>query len=240
MKYLYLLKNVLQIKHKIVKIYSREVCMSRHDKISTAVIRRLPKYYRYLGELNKAGVNKTSSRELSEMTGFSASQIRQDLNNFGGFGQQGFGYDVENLRNEIAKIMGLDKKYKIIIVGAGNIGQAIANYTWFYEADYEVVALFDKNPKLVGLSIRDAVIFDSDSIEDFLKKEHIDIAVICTPKIVSQQVADQLVNCGIRAIWNFAPKDLKMPENVYVENVHLNESLFSLTYYYNKMRQEEQ
>ncbi|HNZ83646.1 MAG: redox-sensing transcriptional repressor Rex [Sedimentibacter sp.] len=212
--------------------------MDKQNKISSAVIRRLPKYYRYLGELNKAGVNKTSSRELSEMTGFSASQIRQDLNNFGGFGQQGFGYDVGNLHNEIGKILGLDKKYKIIIVGAGNIGQAIANYTGFYEADYEVVALFDKNPKLVGLSIRNALIMDSDSIEEFLEKEDIDIAVICTPKSVSQQIAEQLVRCGIKAIWNFAPKDLKMPEEVYVENVHLNESLFSLTYYYNKMKKE--
>lgn len=210
-----------------------------HDRISPAVIRRLPKYYRYLGELNKVGVSKTSSRELSEMTGFSASQIRQDLNNFGGFGQQGFGYDVGNLRNEIAKILGLDKKYKIIIVGAGNIGQAIANYTGFYEADYEVVALFDKNPKLIGMSIRNALVLDADIIEDFLEKEHIDIAVICTPKSVSQQVAEQLVQCGIKAIWNFAPKDLKMPENVHVENVHLNESLFSLTYYYNKMKKNE-
>lgn len=214
--------------------------MYKHEKISPAVIRRLPKYYRYLGELNKIGVNKTSSRELSDMTGFSASQIRQDLNNFGGFGQQGFGYDVGNLRNEIAKILGLDKKYKIIIVGAGNIGQAIANYTGFYEADYEVVALFDKNPKLIGMSIRNALILDSDDIEDFLNKEHIDIAVICTPKSVSQQVAEQLVQCGIRAIWNFAPKDLKMPEEVHVENVHLNESLFSLTYYYNKMKEKEE
>ena len=214
--------------------------MDKHEKISPAVIRRLPKYYRYLGELNKVGINKTSSRELSEMTGFSASQIRQDLNNFGGFGQQGFGYDVGNLRNEIGKILGLDKKYKIIIVGAGNIGQAIANYTGFYEADYEVVALFDKNPKLKGFSIRDALILDSDNMEEFLKNEHIDIAVICTPKSVSQQVAEQLVRCGIKAIWNFAPKDLKMPEGEYVENVHLNESLFSLTYYYNKMKKESE
>ncbi len=213
--------------------------MNNNDRISPAVIRRLPKYYRYLGELNKMGVNKTSSRELSDMTGFSASQIRQDLNNFGGFGQQGFGYDVENLRNEIARILGLDKKYKIIIIGAGNIGQAIANYTGFYEADYEVVALFDKNPKLIGMSMRNALIKDADELEGFLKEENIDIAVICTPKSVSQQVAEQLVQCGIRAIWNFAPKDLKMPDYVHVENVHLNESLFSLTYYYNQMNKKK-
>ncbi|WP_313164649.1 redox-sensing transcriptional repressor Rex [Sedimentibacter sp.] len=213
--------------------------MNNNDKISPAVIRRLPKYYRYLGELTKMGLNKTSSRELSEMTGFSASQIRQDLNNFGGFGQQGFGYDVENLRNEIARILGLDKKYKIIIIGAGNIGQAIANYTGFYEADYEVVALFDKNPKLIGMSMRNALIKDIDELEEFLNVQNIDIAVICTPKSVSQQVAEQLVQCGIRAIWNFAPKDLKMPDYVHVENVHLNESLFSLTYYYNQMNKKK-
>ena len=203
--------------------------MDKNGRISSAVIRRLPKYYRYLGELKKAGINKTSSKELSQMTGFSASQIRQDLNNFGGFGQQGFGYDVENLRLEISKILALDKKYKVIIIGAGNIGQAIANYTGFYEADYEVVALFDKNPKLIGLSIRNAVIRDIDEIENFLAKEKIDIAVICTPQSVCQQIAEKVASCGIKAIWNFAPKDLKMPKGVYVENVHLNESLFSLT-----------
>lgn len=213
--------------------------MEKNGKISPAVIRRLPKYYRYLGELIKLGITKTSSRELSEMTGFSASQIRQDLNNFGGFGQQGFGYEVEHLRVEIAKILGLDKKYKLIIIGAGNIGQAIANYTGFYEADYEIVGLFDKNPKMIGLSIRNSEIRDIDELESFLSKEHVDIAVICTPKNVSQQIAEKVVSCGIKAIWNFAPKDLNMPESVYVENVHLNESLFSLTYYYNNLNNKE-
>jgi redox-sensing transcriptional repressor len=214
--------------------------MNKHERISPAVIKRMPKYYRYLGELTKSGVAKTSSRKLSEMTGFSASQIRQDLNNFGGFGQQGFGYDVENLRNEIAKILGLDKKYNMIIIGAGNIGQALANYTGFYEADYEVVALFDKNPKLIGLSIRNALIKDIDDMESFLKEEKVDIAVICTPKNVSQQIADKIVECGIRAIWNFALKDLKVPDYVHVENVHLNESLFSLTYYYNQINKSKE
>ncbi|MDD4781095.1 MAG: redox-sensing transcriptional repressor Rex [Tissierellia bacterium] len=213
--------------------------MDKNGKISSAVIRRLPKYYRYLGELKKMGINKTSSKDLSQLTGFSASQIRQDLNNFGGFGQQGFGYDVDNLHLEISKILGLDKKYKLVIIGAGNIGQAIANYTGFYEADYEVVSLFDKNPKLVGLSIRNAIIRDIDDMEIYLNEEKIDIAVICTPQSVCQQIADRVVASGIKAIWNFAPKDLKMPEDVYVENVHLNESLFSLTYYYNHFNNEK-
>lgn len=209
--------------------------MDKNGKISPAVIRRLPKYYRYLEGLKRKSINKTSSRELSDMTGFSASQIRQDLNNFGGFGQQGFGYDVENLYMQIGKILGLDKKYRVIIIGAGNIGQAIANYTGFYQEGYEVAALFDKNPKLIGLSLKNGIIRDIDDIEEYLKAEKIDIAVICTPKSVCQQVAERVVACGIRAIWNFAPKDLNIPVGIHVQNVHLNESLFSLTYYYNKL-----
>lgn len=213
--------------------------MDKSKKISPAVIKRLPKYYRYLEELSRKSVTKTSSKELSKMTGFSASQIRQDLNNFGGFGQQGFGYDVRKLSQEIGKILGLDKKYNIIIVGAGNIGQAIANYTGFYEEGYSVVALFDKNPKLVGLSIRNIIIQDIDELENFLNTVKVDIAVICTPKIVCQHIADRLVECGIKAIWNFAPADIKIPDDVTVENVHINESLFALTYYYNESKKTE-
>ena len=212
--------------------------MDRDKKISTAVIRRLPKYYRYLKELLRKGILKTSSKELSQMTGFSASQIRQDLNNFGGFGQQGFGYDVYNLSNEIGKIIGADKKYKIIIVGAGNIGQAIANYTGFYENGYDVVGIFDKNPKLIGLSIRNVTIRDIDEIESFLSKNFVDLGVICTPKNASQITADLLVRSGIKGIWNFAPTDIRVPDDVALENVHLNESLFSLTYYYNKSKKK--
>lgn len=212
--------------------------MDRNKKISSAVIRRLPKYYRYLKELLNKDIYKTSSKDLSQMTGFSASQIRQDLNNFGGFGQQGFGYDVYNLCNEIGKIIGTDKFYNIIIVGAGNIGQAIANYTGFYENGYKVVGIFDKNPKLVGLSIRNIQIQDIDYLPEFISNNDIDIAVICTPKKACQSTADILTESGIKGIWNFAPTDIKVPEDVVVENVHLNESLFSLTYYYNKKREE--
>lgn len=208
--------------------------MEKEKKISNAVVRRLPKYYRYLGDMLKNNIIKTSSKELSEMTGFSASQIRQDLNNFGGFGQQGFGYDVKNLCEEIGKIIGTDKKYNIIIVGAGNIGQAIANYTGFYENGYEVKAIFDKNPKMIGLSIKNNVIVDVDEMDDYLANNHIDMAVICTPKLVCQNIADRLVANGIKGIWNFAPTDINVPKDVALENVHLNESLFSLTYYYNQ------
>lgn len=208
--------------------------MEKEKKISNAVVRRLPKYYRYLGDMLKNKIIKTSSKELSEMTGFSASQIRQDLNNFGGFGQQGFGYDVKNLCEEIGKIIGTDKKYNIIIVGAGNIGQAIANYTGFYENGYEVRAIFDKNPKMIGLSIKNNVIVDVDDMDEYLANNEIDMAVICTPKMVCQNIADRLVANGIKGIWNFAPTDINVPKDVALENVHLNESLFSLTYYYNQ------
>ena len=123
--------------------------------ISMAVIRRLPKYYRYLGDLLSKDIQRISSKELSDIIGFTASQIRQDLNNFGGFGQQGYGYNIEDLHNEIGKILGLNKSYNAVLVGAGNLGQAIANYTGFKNAGFEIKALFDANPKLIGLNIRE-------------------------------------------------------------------------------------
>ncbi len=213
------------------------VQMAKHGKISDAVIRRLPKYYRYLGDLLKNGVNRVSSNELSRLTGFTASQIRQDLNNFGGFGQQGYGYDAKNLREEIGKILGINKKYKVIIVGAGNIGQAVANYAGFYEEGFEVMALFDKNPKVLGLKIRDHEIKDMDELPQFIQEHHIDMGVICTPKEVSQEIADILTSNGIKAIWNFAPTDIRVGNDVAIENVHMNESLYTLAYYY-KSKQE--
>jgi len=211
--------------------------MTKNGKISDAVIRRLPKYYRYLGDLLKNGINRVSSNELSKLTGFTASQIRQDLNNFGGFGQQGYGYDAKNLRDEIGKIMGINNNYQVIIVGAGNIGQAVANYAGFYEEGFEVKALFDKNPKLMGLKIRDLEIKDIDDLPEYLREVHVDIGVICTPKEVSQNVANILISNGIRAIWNFAPTDIKVSENIAIENVHMNESLYTLAYYYKNKKE---
>jgi redox-sensing transcriptional repressor len=195
-----------------------------------AVIRRLPKYYRYLGDLLEKDITRISSKELSRLTGFTASQIRQDLNNFGGFGQQGYGYNVEELRDELARILGINRTYNTIIIGAGNLGQAIANYKGFQDEGFKILALFDKNPKLIGLKIRDIEIKDVDILEEFIKEHKIDIGVICTPKEHSQDIADRLVQAGIKGIWNFAPYDIKVPEDVVVENVHLNESLFTLSY----------
>lgn len=198
--------------------------------ISMAVIRRLPKYYRYLGELLSKDIQRISSKELSDIIGFTASQIRQDLNNFGGFGQQGYGYNIEDLHNEIGKILGLDKKYSAVLIGAGNLGQAIANYNGFKNAGFEIKALFDVNPKIIGLKIRDFEILDSDYIEDFIRENNIDIAILCVPKRSAQQLADRLVNAGIKGIWNFVPIDLDVSDNIIVENVNLTESLFTLSY----------
>ena len=205
--------------------------MYKENKVSITVIRRLPKYYRYLSELIDKGINRISSQELSKMTGFTASQIRQDLNNFGGFGQQGYGYNVEELKVELGKILGLDNIYNTVIAGSGNLGQAIANYKGFEDAGFKVMSLFDKNPKLIGLKIRDIEIRDVDTMKDFIKENNIEIGIITSPKESAQELADIYIESGIKGIWNFAPTDLNLPEEIIVEDVRLNESLFTLSYF---------
>jgi len=201
------------------------------DKISRAVIKRLPKYHRYLRDLLERDVKRISSKELSDIMGLTASQIRQDLNNFGGFGQQGYGYNVEELYKEIGIILGLSGTYKTIIIGAGNLGQALANYTSFEKFGFNLQSMFDINPRLIGLKIRDVEVRDIESIETYLKDHEIDIAFICTNKDAAQIVAQKLVANGIKAIWNYAPIDLKLPEDIVVENVHLIEDLFTISYF---------
>ncbi|SJZ60162.1 redox-sensing transcriptional repressor Rex [Garciella nitratireducens] len=208
------------------------------QKVSMAVVRRLPKYYRYLEDLLHKEIYRISSKELSKIMGLTASQIRQDLNCFGGFGQQGYGYNVEELHKEIGKILGLTKRYKTVIVGAGNIGQAIANYSHFEQKGFELKGIFDINPKLIGLKIRDVEIYDVDYLEDFVKENNIEIGVICVPREKAQETAEKLVAGGVRGIWNFAPHDIKIPENIVLENVHLSESLYTLTYLLNEKLQE--
>lgn len=198
--------------------------------ISLAVIRRLPRYYRYLGELLENEVVRISSKELSEKMKVTASQIRQDLNNFGGFGQQGYGYNVEYLYSEIGKILGLEKKYNVIIIGAGNLGQALANYSDFERRGFVIDALFDVNPRLVGVTIRGKEVRLVDELEDYMKEHTVHIAALTLPKTKAPQIASDLVKWGIKAIWNFAPTDLNLPSDVMVENVHLAESLMRLSY----------
>lgn len=200
------------------------------QEISIAVIRRLPRYYRYLGELLNHGVERISSKELSEKMGVTASQIRQDLNNFGGFGQQGYGYNVEYLYTEIGKILGVDTPNPMVIIGAGNLGQAIANYNDFGKRGFSIKALFDIDPKLQGKSINGIPVLPAEQLEAYIKKNDISIAAITLPKEAAPEVAANLVKWGIKAIWNFAPTDLLLPEGVVQENVHLTESLMRLSF----------
>ena len=199
-------------------------------KISQAVLRRLPRYYRYLGELLEDGVERISSNDLSKRMKLTASQIRQDLNNFGGFGQQGYGYNVKYLHTEIGKILGLENKHNFIIVGAGNLGQALANYSHFENQGFILKGIFDVNPTLRGMSIRDVPVRMMSEMKDFIKENNIEIAVLTIPKECAIDVAKDLVDAGIQAIWNFAHVDLNVPDNVIVESVHLSESLMRLSY----------
>lgn len=199
--------------------------------ISQAVIRRMPRYYRYLGELLETGVERVSSSELSKIMNVTASQIRQDLNNFGGFGQQGYGYNVRYLYDEIGKILGLTQTHNIIIIGAGNLGQAIANYGRFDKLGFKTIALFDISPELIGQNVRGIQIYSLDDLEDFCKTHQVDIAALTMPKQGADNTAQRLVELGIRAIWNFAHVDLNVTDDsVVVENVHLSDSLMQLSY----------
>lgn len=209
--------------------------------ISRAVIKRLPRYYRYLGELMEDGVERISSSELSNRMKVTASQIRQDLNNFGGFGQQGYGYNVKYLHSEIAKILGLDRTHHMIIVGAGNLGQALANYTQFEKQGFKLVGIFDVNPILKGVSVNGLEIRMVDELPEFIKKNQIEIATLTLPKSKALEMAKVLTDSGVKAIWNFAHTDLNLsvPTDVVVENVHLSESLMRLSYNLNRREKEE-
>lgn len=199
-------------------------------EISKAVIKRLPRYYRYLGELLEGGVERISSGDLSSLMSVTASQIRQDLNNFGGFGQQGYGYNVAYLHSEIAKILGIDQTHSLIIVGAGNLGRALANYANFEKRGFVVKGMFDIDPALVGKSCRGAKVMPIGELFSFIRKNKIEIMALTIPKTSATEVVMTAVEAGIRGIWNFAHIDLTVPENVVVENVHLSESLMTLSY----------
>ena len=199
-------------------------------EISKAVIARLPRYYRYLQDLLEEGTERISSNELSKRMQVTASQIRQDLNNFGGFGQQGYGYNVQYLFEEIGKILGLDREHNIIIVGAGNLGQALANYVEFEKKGLMIKGIFDVNPRLIGNTVRGIEIRMIDEMEAFIRDNKIEIAALTVPKSKAEDTAKLLVQYGIKGIWNFANIDLHTIENVVVENVHLSESLMKLSY----------
>jgi redox-sensing transcriptional repressor len=213
--------------------------MNPKKKISMAVVKRLPRYYRYLSDLLKLGIIRISSKELSDRMGITASQIRQDLNCFGGFGQQGYGYNVEILYNEIGKILGLGNNYKTVIIGAGNMGQALANYTNFEKRGYKLVGIFDVRPEIIGKKIRDIEVMHIDEFDDFVKKNKVHIAMITVPYEKTPEVATRAARAGIKGLWNFSPMDLKIPYDVIIENVHLSDGLMVLGYRLNEKLREQ-
>ncbi len=201
------------------------------EGVSIQVIRRLPRYYRYLSELDAEGIEKISSTKLAAMMNSTASQIRQDLNCFGGFGQQGYGYSVAGLRAEIGKILGLDQLHNMILIGAGNLGKAIATHLNFDKLGFKLTAIFEKDELLIGTSIRGIKVMPDDEIENYVKENHIDTAVLTMPKEAVEKIIDKLYNCGIRSYWNFSHYDIsKKYLDATVENVHLSDSLMTLCY----------
>ena len=210
-------------------------------EISKAVISRLPRYYRYLGELMENGIERISSGELSEKMRVTASQIRQDLNNFGGFGQQGYGYNVQYLYDEIGKILGINRKHTVIIIGAGKLGQALANYVKFEKRGFKIIGIFDKDPQLKGQKVRGLEIQMLSELPTFLNENKVEIATLTVPKESALEVAETLMAHNIKGIWNFAHVDLnlKVPADVVVENVHLSESLMRLSYRLTRLENAE-
>lgn len=214
--------------------------MAKSEYISMSVVRRLPRYYRFLYDLKENGVTRISSRELSQRMGLTASQIRQDLNCFGGFGQQGYGYNVKDLYEEISKILGLDKHRKAILLGAGNLGRAIALHMDFSSRGFDLLAIFDANPALIGMDVGGIRVSDIARLGAFCKTARPDVAILCIPKEAAQNLAEFLVQSGIRGFWNFSHYDLSLDyDGVVVENVHLGDSLSTLCFRLNELEQSD-
>ena len=200
-------------------------------RISSAVIKRLPRYFRYLRELLEAGRMRISSGELSKMMHVTASQIRQDLNCFGGFGQQGYGYNVKYLYSKISEILGVDEHYRAVIIGAGHLGLALVGSPMFSKRGVTLTALFDNSPDLVGKEYGSLHIYDIAELDTYIKKNNIDIAVLTLPRMYAKETAERLASLGIRGIWNFTNVELDLEElGITVQNVHIGDSLMQLTY----------
>lgn len=209
-------------------------------KISNAVIRRLPRYFRYLRELIRNDIMRISSRELSEKMNITASQIRQDLNCFGGFGQQGYGYNVKFLYSEISHILGVENGISAIIIGIGNMGKALVNNPLFEKRGIKVMGLFDTDPKVIGTTYGDLTVMDANNAASFIDENCIDIAVLTIPKSAAQDTFNQLSESCICGIWNFSNAEIKCPENknIKIENVHLGDSLMALCYEVSQSKEE--
>ena len=207
--------------------------MAKEKKsVSMSVIKRLPRYYRFLGELKKNNITRISSKELSQRMGFTASQIRQDLNCFGGFGQQGYGYNVEQLQKEIGAILGINNGFKTILIGCGNLGRAIASHMTFEDRGFELVGLFDQRAdKMQDLKIKGLSVYPVEDLEVYCKEVEPKVAVLCIPSEATPAIVDRLVALGITSFWHFSHYDIASNyPGVTVENVHLNDSLMTLSY----------
>jgi len=204
--------------------------VNSEGKISNAVIRRLPRYYRFLLTLHQLGISRVSSKDMSKAMGLTSSQVRQDLSNLGGVGLHGYGYDVDLLQKEIGAILGHDTTYNMIIIGAGNLGHALAKYTAFEKRGFKIVGIFDVNDQIIGNEINGIYIQDLNQLAEFLNRASVDIAVITVPQIYARDVAEKVIGLGIKGIWNFAPVELEFSDDVVIENIHLSDSLMVLGY----------
>ncbi len=216
----------------------RETYMAKYVGVSKSVIQRLPRYHRYLKDLLDRGVHRISSCELAQLMKLTASQIRQDLNCFGGFGQQGYGYNVDALYEEIGNILGLNRGLKAVMLGAGNLGMALINYINFNAKGFQLIGIFEANEALIGQTVHGLTIRSHTELEDFCKKHHPDVAILCLPREEVQAESERLVNCGVRGFWNFSHYDLFMDhkdKDIVVNNVHLGDSLMTLCYQVNEM-----
>lgn len=204
----------------------------KKDKISSAVIRRLPRYYRHLDELLRAGTVRISSSSLAKSMGLTASQIRQDLSCFGGFGQQGYGYNVERLRSEVADILGMNRNHTVAILGAGNLGRALMENFPFKSNGFRLVAAFDVDPQLVGSEISGTPVYHVDGLEEYLEKNPVSVCVLTVPAGVAESTARRLARCGVTGVWNFTNVELPQQDmpNVQIEDVHFADSLLTLSY----------
>lgn len=206
-----------------------------------SVIRRLPRYYRFISELADSGEQRISSGKLAELMNVTASQIRQDFNCFGGFGQQGYGYSISYLKSEMENILGLNKVNNAIILGAGNLGKAVALHINFAERDFNIKGIFETNPNIIGTKINDIEVMPESQVDEFIKNNDISIAMLCIPRQSVATIIDRLYNCGIKAYWNFSHFDIaRKYSDTVVENVHMTDSLMTLSYRMNeKLKSEE-
>lgn len=214
--------------------------MQKKMNVSMSVIRRLPRYHRFLIELEGKGKTKISSKELAEEMGLTASQIRQDFNCFGGFGQQGYGYNIPQLRSEIEKILGLNSQYKCILIGVGNLGRAIVGHMPFQKLGFELIGIFDNSPQVIGKTISGRQVLDYSQVREFCRENVPIMAILCVPKEAVEKISDELCEIGIRCFWNFGHYDISLKhEDVIVENVHMNDSMMTLCYLLTQCNQQE-